>query len=229
MSVVIDDEFLYKYVPQAEQMMLDCIPPEHELHHHFSRRFRRKMRALLRYERRTPKMRKLIHRCKVAFAVFAAAASVTFGALMSVEACRTRIIEVITRVFVEFTSVRISADGGITDRVLRPVTPTYVPEGYQMKDEESNNMFHRIHYENEAGMVLDYTQNLLAASESIFDTEDADVGSVMLGSRKVEVILKESTNICQVYWHDDFYFYWIGGELELKDDILKMAESIIVP
>ena len=88
-------------------------------------------------------------------------------------------------------------------------------------------MSHMIHYENGIGMVLDYTQNLLAASESIFDTEDADAGTIMVGSQEVQVLLKESTNMCQVYRYDDFYFDWKGGELELKDDILKMAENII--
>ena len=69
MSIVIDDEFLYTYVPQAEQAMLERIPKESELHHHFSRRFRRNMRALLRDERRMPETRKFVYWCKVAAAI----------------------------------------------------------------------------------------------------------------------------------------------------------------
>lgn len=227
MSIVVDDDFLYEYMPKAERARMARIPPENELHHRFSRRFCRKMRALLRYERRSPKMRRLVHRCKVAAAVFAGAVFVTFGALMSVEAARTKIIEALTKVFEEFTSVRISADGGITDQELRPVAPAYVPEGYQVKDEESDDISHRIHYENEAGMVLDYTQDLLAANGYILDTEDAYTEKFMIGSQEVQVIMKENRNTYRIYWYDDFYFYWIGGEIELKDEILKMAESII--
>ena len=137
MSIVIDDEFLYTYVPQAEQAMLERIPKESELHHHFSRRFRRNMRALLRDERRMPETRKFVYWCKVAAAIFAVAVTMSFGVLMSVEASRTRIIEAVTKIFSDYTSLRISADGGLSDRVLRPIAPTYVPEGYVMGYEES--------------------------------------------------------------------------------------------
>lgn len=227
MSMVVDDEFLYLYMPQAEQMMLDHLPPENKLHHRFSRRFRRKMRALLRYERRTPKMRKLMHGCKVAAAVLAVVVSVTFGALMSVEACRTRIIEAVTKVFEEFTSVRISANGGITDKVVRPIIPMYVPEGYVLKEEITNETDYMILYENQIGKALFYTQELLTASEHIFDTEDAYTTKTIIGSQEIYVIMKESTNVCQIYWYDELYFYWLDGQMELRDDLFKMAENII--
>lgn len=227
MSIIVDDAFLYEYMPRAEQAMLERIPKESELHHHFSRRFRRNMRALLRNERRMPETRKFVRCCKIAFAAFAAAVSVAFGTLMSVEASRTRIIEAVTKIFSDYTSLRISADGGRSDRVLRPIAPTYVPEGYEVKEEEINNMSHWIHYENDAGMALDYTQDLLSAGVNIFDTEDAYTGTVMIGEREVQIILKESKNMCQVYWYDDSYFYWFDGELGLKEEILKMAESMI--
>ena len=227
MSIVIDDEFLYTYVPQAEQAMLERIPKESELHHHFSRRFRRNMRALLRDERRMPETRKFVYWCKVAAAIFAVAVTMSFGVLMSVEASRTRIIEAVTKIFSDYTSLRISADGGLSDRVLRPIAPTYVPEGYVMGYEESNQMSYQIHYENKAGIVLVYVQELLAASGYTFDTEDAYTGTVMIGGQEIQTIMKESKNGYTIYWYDKLYFYWISGEIELKDEILKMAESVI--
>lgn len=148
-TVFIDDEFLYTHMAQAENLMLDQIPPERELKHHFSRRFRRKMRALIRYERRTPRMRKAVHCMKVAAAAFAVILSLTFGAFMSVEASRTRIIEIITRVLSDATSVRISVDNGApSDKILRPVTPTYVPEGYGVLDEQIYDTSQIIIYNN---------------------------------------------------------------------------------
>lgn len=228
-AVFIDDEFLYAHVPQAEQLMLDQIPPERELNHHFSRRFRRKMRALLRYERRTPYMRKAVRGIKTAAAVFAVIVSLTFCALMSVEAGRTRIIEIVVKLLSDATSLRVSVDDGApSDRVLRPVTPTYVPEGYRVVDEETDDTFHIIIYRNEEGIEFAYNQDLLMASEYLFDTEDADTKEIMIGSQEVQVIVKPSRDRSSVYWHDDNYFYSISAINIKYSELLKMAESVIV-
>lgn len=227
-AVFINDEFLYAHMPQAERLMLDQIPSEQELNHHFSRRFRRKMRALLRYERRTPYMRKAVQSIKTAAAVFAVVVSLTFCALMSVEASRTRIIEIVVKLLSDAASVRVSVDDGApSNRVLCPVTPTYVPEGYRVVDEETEDTFHMIIYKNGAGVEFAYNQDLLMASEYLFDTEDADTKEIMIGSQKVQVVVKPSRNRSSVYWHDDNYFYSIIA-IDIKySELLKMAESVI--
>lgn len=228
-TVFIDDEFLYTHMAQAENLMLDQIPPERELKHHFSRRFRRKMRALIRYERRTPRMRKAVHCMKVAAAAFAVILSLTFGAFMSVEASRTRIIEIITRVLSDATSVRISVDNGApSDKILRPVTPTYVPEGYGVLDEQIYDTSHIIIYNNAEGMEFAYRQSLLAASEYLFDTEDAYTQEIMIDSQEVQVIVKPSKDRILIYWHDSYYFYSISARNIKYNELLKMAESVII-
>lgn len=224
-AVFIDDEFLYAHMPQAEKRMLDQIPPERELDHHFSRRFRRKMRALIRYERRTPRMRKAVHCMKVAAAAFAVVLSLTFGALMSVEASRTRMIEIITRVLSDATSVRISVDNGApSDRVLRPIAPTYIPKGCYVVEENIGDLSYLITYTDQTGMEFAYMQDLLAASEYLFDTEDAYTEDMMIDSQEVHLIFKKGSY--QVYWYDNQYLYSLIGKLE-KDEIIKMAESVI--
>lgn len=228
-AVFIDDEFLYTHMAQAENLMLDQIPPERELKHHFSRRFRRKMRALIRYERRTPRMRKAVHCMKVAAAAFAVVLSLTFGALMSVEASRTRIIEIITRVLSDATSVRISVDNGApSDKILRPVAPTYVPEGYCVSEEETYKMSYTIIYKNAEEMEFAYRQDLLAASEHLFDTEDAYTQEIMIDSQEVQVIVKPSKDRISIYWHDSYYFYSIIARNIKYNELLKMAESVII-
>lgn len=228
-AVYIDDEFLYAHMPQAERLMLERIPPERELNHHFSRRFLRKMRALLRYERRTPRMRKAVHRMKVAAAVFAVIVSLTFGALMSVEASRTRIIEIVTKLLSDATSVRVSVDDGApSDRVLRPVMPTYVPEGYHVVDEETDVLTHMIIYEDESGRAIDYTQDMPFAAEYVLDTEDVYTEKVLIGSQEVWIVVKPSRDYCTLYWFDNHYFYWVSGNKIESDELLKMAESVII-
>lgn len=228
MSVVVDDEFLSAHMPRFEELMLDQLPPERELSHHFSGRFNRKMRALLRYERRTPRMRKFVSRMKAAAAIFAVVLSLTVGALMSVEACRTRIIEITTRELSDATSLHISVDNGApSDRVLSPISPTYVPEGYCVVEEETDDMTHTIIYEDGSGNPIVYKQDILTAAGYLFDTEDAYLEKVMIGSQEIQVIVKLNRDYCSIYWYDNYYFYWISGNEIASDELLKMAESII--
>lgn len=229
-AVFIDDEFLYTHMAQAENLMLDQIPPERELKHHFSRRFRRKMRALIRYERRTPRMRKAVHCMKVAAAAFAVVLSLTFGALMSVEASRTRIIEIITNVLRDAVSLHISIDNGApSDLVLRPITPTYVPEGYCVVDETLNEMDYVVvyEYENETETMICYNQHLMNATGMLIDTEDVYMSTEKIGSQEIQVIVKPSKNYCSLYWHDDYYFYSLSGNHIESDELLNMVKSII--
>lgn len=227
-AVFINDEFLYAHMPQAERLMLDQIPPEQELNHHFSRRFRRKMRALLRYERRTPYMRKAVQSIKTAAAVFAVVVSLTFCALMSVEASRTRIIEIVTKLLSDATSLRVSVDDGApSDRVLRPVTPTYVPEGYRVVDEEIDILTHMIIYEDESERAIDFSQHMLSAGEYVLDTEDVYTEKVQIGSQEVWIVVKPSKDYCTLYWLDNNYFYCLSGNHIESDELLKMAESVI--
>lgn len=228
-AVFIDDEFLYTHMAQAENLMLDQIPPERELRHHFSRRFRRKMRALIRYERRTPRMRKAVHCMKVAAAAFAVVLSLTFGALMSVEASRTRIIEIITNVLRDAVSLHISIDNGApSNLVLRPITPTYVPEGYYLSKEKIDDTGYVIHYEDKNGNVIDYMQDFLHAGTIVQDTEDVYMKTVKIGSQEILVIEKPSKDYCTAYWYDNNYFYWVSGNKIESNELIKMAESIII-
>lgn len=56
----ITDSQLYKYVPKAEKLWLSWLPTDEEIPEHiFSKRFERKMKRLIRNQRRTPRIRKI--------------------------------------------------------------------------------------------------------------------------------------------------------------------------
>ena len=62
----LDDAYLYLNMPICEKIKLSELPTENQLSHVFSNRFNRKMKALIKYERRTPFMNAFIHRFKIA-------------------------------------------------------------------------------------------------------------------------------------------------------------------
>lgn len=201
MSVEIDEQLLALYVPQAEQHLLNQIPPEHTLQHRFSLRFRRQMSALCRDERRSPRKRMMVHRMKTAAAMFVLALLLAFGTLMSVEAARVQMFRFFTKVYTELTSVQVSVcEEYAADEVI-PVDPKYIPQGYQVKYVEKYPLIYKVFYEDLDGNEIIYTQMVLSASEMIFDTEDAYTETIVQGDTEYHVIIKDG--LCQLFCNDE--------------------------
>ncbi|MGL5439674.1 MAG: hypothetical protein ACRDA4_04720 [Filifactoraceae bacterium] len=77
-NLVVDDAFLFKHIKNYENRQLSSLPNEYELNHRFSKRFERKMRALIKYEKQTPTMRKFVNYSKRVAAVFMVIVTVAF-------------------------------------------------------------------------------------------------------------------------------------------------------
>lgn len=223
MNKMIDDNFLYKHMPHAEKLMLGRIPPESELSHQFSRRFKRKMKALLIYESRTPIMRQSVHRMKIAATMLLVTLSLTFGTIMSVEAYRVRFFEFVTQVWEELTSIIIHSDDNADHDTLVLISPTYIPKGYSILEQTSNEYKNSIIYCNENGSEIYYLQKLSSQSEFIFDSEGAESKEIAIGTHKGYIIMNKG--ITQVYWYDKFNVYSLIGSVD-DSELIKMANSI---
>lgn len=210
-------------MPQAEQILLSKIPEENELSHKFSNRFNKKMRNLLRYERRTPTMRRFTHRMKVAAAMFLVTLTLTFGTVMSVEAYRIRFFVFVTQVWEESTSIVIHSDDNADHDALVLVSPTYIPKGYSVLEQTNSEYKNSIIYCDESGAEIYYLQKLSSQSEFIFDTEDAQPKEINIGAYVGYVI--SNKGVTQLFWYDNFNIYTLIGSLD-ENEIIKMAESI---
>lgn len=219
----IDDKFLYAYIPQAEQIMLSRIPAEKELSHKFSRRFKKKMKALLKYERRSPAMRRFAHWLKIAAAILLAVLSLSFGFIMCVEAYRTRLFEILVRVEEELTSLFIYSEEITGDETLILKYPAYIPKGYSVIEQTDTMYTNLVIYGNESGNEICYLQKMIGQGEFIFDTENAETRDITIGTAKGFIILNKG--IVQIFWYDDFNTYSLIGNLD-ENEMIKMAESI---
>lgn len=222
MHIEIDDQLLIRCMPQAEQRLLAQIPQERELHHSFSARFRWQMRALCRYERRSPRMRAMVHSMKVAAAVFAIVLTLMFGTLMSVEAARVQMFRFFTKVYTELTSVQVSVREEYAADEVIPVDPKYIPQGYQVKYVEKYPLIYKVFYEDLDGNEIIYTQMVLSASEMIFDTEDAYTETIVQGDTEYHVIIKDG--LCQLFCNDEKNMYFLSGQIK-KDELIKMMQK----
>ena len=138
MSELVSDDLLYRYVPMAESAMLDKLPAEGDMHHAFSRRFNRRMKALLKYERRSPRTRVFYRHLKTAAAMLLVVLTLSFGTVMSVEAYRVRFFNIVMEVWEELTSIVVSSDENADLDKLIPISPTYIPDGYKVAESNSN-------------------------------------------------------------------------------------------
>lgn len=224
MNRIIDDDFLYSHMKDAENLMMTAIPDEIELNHQFSKRFLRKMKNLLKYERRTPIMRSTVHHAKTAAAVFLIFLSIAFTTTMSVEAYRIRFFEFVTTVWEELTSIVIGSSENADHDTLMPIEPTYIPVGFAVSDQQSDQYENTTLYLNEDGFEIHYAQRLTTQSEFIFDTEGVESNQIFIDTQEVHII--SNKGIVQLYWTDNFYVYSLISRID-DSELLKMAESII--
>lgn len=210
-------------MPQVEKIILNRIPLENQLTHEFSNRFNRKMKAMLKYERRTPTMRKFLYRMKIAVAMFLITLMLTFGTVMSVEAYRIRIFEFVTDVWDELTSIIIQSDENAEYDTLVLVSPTYIPKGYSILEQTSSKYKNSIIYSDEHDNEIYFLQKLSSQSEFIFDSENVEVKEINIGTNKGHMIVNKG--VTQLYWYDNFNTYTLVGTLD-QNEIIKMAESI---
>ena len=220
----IDDAFLYKYMPAADLILMAEIPPEEELDHKFSWRFRRKMKALLKYERRTPWERKFYYGMKIAFAALAVILLVAFSSAMSVKAYRFRIIEFFIEVFEDLTSYSVQEEKP-TGEIVDLMEPTYVPDGFEVVGREEGNQGYTVRYENGIGEKIHYRQATISATGHYWDTEKEDIREVYVDKQKVSIIDEEDA--VTSYWSDGVYVYkiiWMGNPN--LDELIKMVYSV---
>lgn len=220
----IDEQMLIVCVSCAEQQLLAEIPEETSLNHHFSGHFRRKMRALCRYERRSPRMRQIVRYAKTTVAASVVIVVILMSVFMNVEAARKEFFKVITKVYERFTEIRIYESENATP-VLTFYRPGYVPKGYELEKQENyNSICYDVYYVSKTGNTINYSQHTFGGTY-IFDTEDAYTDVRIIDG--IEVHLTEKNGLSQVYWNDDSFFYTLDGKIELQE-LVKMAESVII-
>ncbi len=221
----IDDAYLYEHMPEAERFLMELIPPEEELNHVFSRRFERKMKALLKYERRTPWERKFYRGMKIAFAALAVILVLAFSSAMSVKASRLSIIEFFVEVFEELTSYS-AKDAKQTGEIAHPVEPKYVPEGYRLTQRTGDNSGYSVVYVNEIGNRITYRKLLIGGLAYLWDTEGSVTKEIRVSGYTVKIVEEEA--MYTVYWNDEEYTYRLIGPRQIAvDELLKMARSVM--
>ena len=219
----ITDDFLYQNMPKAENEILNLIPDEHEIEHKFSWKFKRKMKIIIKQQARTPETKALIMQIKKIAAIFIITISIVFSGIMSVEAYRIRFFNMIKEVWSELTSIVFWSDSSTNIYDFVPVSPLYIPNGYEILEQWQNEYENVIIYSDKNTNEIVYNQRAVTQSEYIFDSEGTEIKVINMNNIQVNVLTKN--DITQVYWTDEKSVFFISGKDE--NDIIRMVESII--
>ena len=217
----IDDAFLQEYVPEAEKAALDGLPPEEA--HTFSRRFQRKMQALLRYERRRPFARRAAAAGRAVAAVLLCVLILNAVLIGSVEAYRERAYEIVENVTRKFTAFSVKVNENTPAVEFKPIEPPYVPEGYEVVERYANDIENFILYcKGEKNFF--FSQIVAGTAPVHLDTEDAVVEDKEISGYEVRVI--SENEITQAYFVAGGYEFLVSGNTGYEE-ILKITENIL--
>lgn len=229
----ITDEMLYKSCKKLEQHLLDNLPNESDIEYEFSNKFKRKMSKLIKYEKRNPIINSIYTYSKKTAIVFLIVATGLFTLTMSVEAVRLKVINVITEIYEEFTSIMFSKkdENMSMNSKFKPVSPNYIQKGFKEIDKVESDIGLFIVYENDEYLQIRYSCDEISTNSIILDTEDAIVEDINVNGYDAKYIVKD--NIQQLLWNDNTSSYLIDMESKSsqminsdKEELIKMVESI---
>ena len=223
MNRQLSEEFLYQYIPMAEQDMMDAIPAEAALEHTFSNRFCRKMKALLKYERRGPFGRFAAAFGRVAAAVLLVAVLLNTILVGSVKAYREKFFEIVQTVTEKFTSFFVEAEDAPANEFV-PIEPPYIPEGFEELERFSDESHHTVVFINDDGQEIYYSQMRTGSGVLYFDTEDASMETLQIMDQEIYAVTENNT--IQVYWAEDASEFLIISNCD-RDVIFDIVESLI--
>lgn len=225
----ITDEMLFEYAAEARDIWLSTLPADEDIPEiPTSKAFEQKMQKLIKEQRRTPKTNKILRYMKQTVAAVLAVAILSFGGLMTVEAYREKVIEIVVHVFHELTDYRFTSDSSeANDIVLPEVTFEFVPDGMSEVEKritENNRRF--IMYEDDSGNFFEFTQRVVGSDgkySTILDTEDSVYEATIINGNEAYYNVKNGD--CSVFWTENSIVYNLFGNLD-KNELVEIATKI---
>ncbi|MDD2955490.1 MAG: DUF4367 domain-containing protein [Oscillospiraceae bacterium] len=233
------DELLRDAGEEYVRQMLEEIPDEEELANMFpdTSSLDLKMESVYRAEKRAQAARRFSRWGHRAAVIALVAVGTCVATIFSVKALRVQFLSMFVEPHPEYTafSFRDPDTGGSPDytvpRHLQPVEndyeATYVPEGYQISQQEEYQYMKMIIYENAEGDVIHLDMMEATGTGISLDTENAETGTTTVSGNEAFWVQKEQDGSVWVtiLWHDNEWAFTLMGA-EPYEEMLKMAEGV---
>jgi len=217
-----------RLLAENERLKDEC-DPLFACTHDGTKRFEALLQSHLKKDkRRAHKQRFLKAATRAVAAVLAVTATFSL-AMVSVEAFRVRVMNLLIDVQEKYTSFQLSEDGGEpmgSKGLEAPASgylPAYIPDGYELVDSQVLDSFTHIVYQNAAEDTLVFgafssNTNLAVDSENASRNEPT-----LINGNPATLIVKEP--MATVVWQMDGKLFMVQGSLTAEEAV-RIAESV---
>ena len=204
--------------------------------HTFSPEFETKMNRILKHGKKFKEdFRKTsLKIMKRAAIIVLMILSISFLSLLSVEAIRTEIFNIITTFYENFINISSTNTNNqnfmlsvIPEKIDDMYLPSYIPDGYWEDNISISDGNVKAVYINDKDENIIYYQRLLSAAISV-DGEDYienDITINGVNGKIYEYNKADDISYCIIIWNDNKYFYQLFCYLD-KEETIKISESI---
>lgn len=230
----LTDEMLYENAAMARDLWLSSFPsskaevPGHEFSHEFERRMDRLSKKL----RRPPRISTIAQHTWRAAVVILVLLGVTFVGVMTVQANRTKIIDVVTRVLGNSTHFLYYADRTDGEALLEKAVLNYLPEDMKLAEEENYDTSYYMSYKGTDNqwmmldaMLIDEDSDIDEESdyEMVIDTEGAEEEQFSIPVGNATLFHRDQWTI--IVWNYKSATYTLQGSFSAEEG-KKIVENI---
>ena len=198
--------------------------PEHK----FSVSFEKRMKKLIRSQKKPYYfMINTVGKRVASFIIVLVLAFTT--TVLSVKSLRESVWNFIVEVYEKWSILRFvdknnnsTGDDELPQLVVS--MPTYIPKGFLLIHESSDNISGMYTYRNYDGYIIDYEQHWINDGlQMMIDTEGVETENIKIGT--IDGIYFENKGYRNIIWRNDKYLFHLSSKIS-KEELLKIAESI---
>lgn len=224
------DAMLEAAVEQDFQQEIGGLDWSTGVEHIFSPEHIKKIRGLLRAQQWTWSGHGFLKAASKVAVVILILFSVSLAGLMSVEAVRREVFQIVTQWYEKYVDVFFKSDDAEVSIPEQAgfMVPSYIPAGYEQSDILRGRTTLLIIYANADGLELHYKQTLQSDEDSLsLDSEGFALKEVEINEWNGMLFIPEDeSKSTSLIWRDRIYTYQVGGYLDEKE-ILKIAKNIL--
>ncbi len=215
------------------QQRMRALPSDEQINVSFSPAFDLKMKQLIRKNSRQAVLSKALLFGKRAAVFFLVLVTVGFGAMMTVDAFRAAVVNIIVEWAGDHFKIGWQS-GGTTDAPSEAadeplVKPAYVPDGYTETSTVTQGQWTYVVYSNSSESSLVFSQAAEMADRGInVDSEAVELSHEQIDDVDVTVLkARKGEGDSAVIFGKKGKIYRISGEIDTSE-LLKMAKSMIL-